>query len=77
MTPMLMKAGLCLWLLVGGVFSSDEEKLHSCDIFLAPSSFHGGWGVYAARDFADKELVELAPLYVPLENIAKPGKSCD
>jgi len=42
----------------------------SCDIFLAPSKLNGGgWGVYAARDFEESEVVELAPLYLPMDHM--------
>ena len=38
----------------------------TCDIFLAPSSLPGaGWGVFAARDFAENEVVEVAPMFLP------------
>ena len=44
---------------------------NNCDIFLAPSKLNGGgWGVYAARDFEESEVVELAPLYLPIDHMA-------
>jgi hypothetical protein len=38
------------------------ESWQSCDFFLAPSST--GWGVFAARDFGEGELVDAAPLVI-------------
>lgn len=46
--------------------SSHEEDL-SCDVFLAPSKIAGGgFGAYAARPFQQNEIVEVAPLFLPI-----------
>lgn len=43
-----------LWL---GLVTWDDP---ACDIFLAPSTLNGGgWGVFAARDFEEYEIIEL------------------
>ncbi len=59
-----------LYLIVGvagGWKQKNKKDLSSteCDVFLAPSSDFG-WGVYAARDFQESELVEIIPAYLPL-----------
>lgn len=39
-----------------------------CHIFLAPARWEGGgWAVFAGRDFVANEIVEMAPLFLPLE----------
>lgn len=43
------------------------ESWQDCSIFLAPSS-SGGYGVFAARDFAEGEIVELAPFFLADEH---------
>jgi hypothetical protein len=69
---------LLLWLLVSLFYfvqvraqaqTTQEEAWQSCNIFLAPSSRGGGgmgWGVFAARSFAEGEIVEIAPLFFPV-----------
>ena len=42
----------------------EEEKWQQCSTFLAPSTL--GWGVFAARPFAPNEIVEIAPLVLPM-----------
>jgi hypothetical protein len=50
------------------VFSDEREYSdRPCDIYLAPSKI-GGWGVYAARDFEEGEIVEVAPRYVTMKS---------
>jgi len=39
----------------------------NCDIYLAPAGNGIGWGVYAARDFAHYEVVEIAPRFIPMQ----------
>lgn len=46
----------------GGGTEKTLELWQNCDLFLAPSST--GWGVFAARDFAEGELVDAAPLVI-------------
>jgi hypothetical protein len=46
--------------------SQQEASWQDCDIFLAPSSSMG-WGVFAARDFKTGEIVEVAPLFLPMD----------
>jgi len=37
-----------------------------CDYFMAPSANNMGWGVYAGRDFAETEVVNLPHLFLPM-----------
>lgn len=75
MVPLIPTLASRLWIAVGflGMLchaglplstSDEEQSWQGCDIFLAPSTT--GWGVYAARSFRDGEMVELAPLFVPM-----------
>lgn len=50
------------------IFEDTEEPL-PCDIFMAPSKV-GGFGVFAARDFVLDEVVEMAPLFLPMDKSA-------
>lgn len=50
-----------------------DEVWQSCDAFMAPTNTTTGWGVFAARDFEVKELVDIPPLYIPFEK--KPGET--
>lgn len=51
--------------------ASNNNDFSTCDVFLAPSKLNGGgWGVYAARDFEESEVVEHAPLYLRFEEMA-------
>jgi hypothetical protein len=53
---------------VNSVFSDERaDNYPPCDIYLAPSKI-GGWGVFAARDFEQYEVIEIAPRYLPLKN---------
>lgn len=53
-------------LATGGVAAiNTDEETSTCDTFLAPSKL-SGWGVFAARDFAANEIVEIAPMSIPL-----------
>lgn len=61
---------LLLALCLRGVLAnvSEEENVpldqwQECDIFMAPSTT--GWGVFAARDFAEGEHVDTSSLSVP------------
>lgn len=58
-----------LAVVVVGEQHQDGEQLlkpwQTCDTFLAPTDM--GWGVFAARSFRRTEVVEVAPLFVPLE----------
>ena len=40
----------------------EDEQWQNCDYFMAQTSM--GWGVFAARNFASGEIVDVAPLYV-------------
>jgi FMN phosphatase YigB (HAD superfamily) len=52
---------------VNPVFGNERvDTDQPCDIYLAPSKV-GGWGVFAARDFYEGEVVEIAPRYVPMK----------
>lgn len=44
--------------------SQSLQPWQECSIFMAPSS-SGGFGVFAARDFLENEIVELAPFFLP------------
>jgi hypothetical protein len=65
----LFRSGLLLSyiLLVQGEVevSSALESWQECEVFLAPTTM--GWGVYAARDFDEGDVVEVAPLFVLLD----------
>jgi hypothetical protein len=52
---------------IGVAAINSDEEVSACDTFLAPSKL-SGWGVFAARDFAANELVEIAPISIPLPN---------
>lgn len=44
------------------------EDWQKCRIFAAPSKIPGGgWGVFAAKDFEQHEMVEVAPMFVPID----------
>jgi hypothetical protein len=43
----------------------EQEPWQGCDVFLAPSTI--GWGVFAARAFDPGEIVDVAPLFLPVE----------
>lgn len=46
----------------------NDSSWQSCEIFFAPSLLEkGGWGVFAARDFEEDEIVEISPRYVALQ----------
>lgn len=67
--PFLLLATVLLFLLFactnsreGGGPNKTLESWQSCDVFLAPSST--GWGVFAARDYEEGELVDAAPLVI-------------
>jgi hypothetical protein len=50
---------------IGTLVSSQEQDL--CDVFMAPSKIAGGgYGAYAARSFQPNEIVEMAPLFLPM-----------
>lgn len=49
------------------VYSALRDGHSNCNVYLAPSPSIGGWGVYAARDFEEDEVVDLAPRYIPLK----------
>jgi hypothetical protein len=77
MAPLIPTLASRLWIAVGFLWilchaglarstSDEEQSWQGCDIFLAPSTT--GWGVYAARSFRDGEMVELAPLFVPMSS---------
>lgn len=42
-----------------------------CDVFMAPTNTSGGWGTYAARDFASTELLDMTPLYISMSNLSR------
>jgi hypothetical protein len=44
---------------------NNEAPWQACDTILAPSSM--GWGVYAAKSFKQGEIVDVAPLFVPIK----------
>jgi hypothetical protein len=47
------------------------DSWQDCDTFLAPSTIaNGGWGVFAGRDFAAMEIVDVAPLFLPADHQA-------
>jgi SET domain len=49
------------------VFSDQREANYpSCDVYLAPSPI-AGWGVFAARDFEQFEVIEIAPRYLAMK----------
>jgi hypothetical protein len=54
------------------ILISRGEQLDSwqtCETYLAPSSIaNGGWGVFAGRDFAAMEIVDVAPLFLPVDH---------
>lgn len=51
-----------------GVYKDDSTlPRRTADLYLAPSKI-GGWGVYAARDFAEAEIVEIIPRFMVLRN---------
>lgn len=64
--------------LFGCLAAAEElERWQQCDVFLArhnnnssSSLTSGSWGVFAARKFAKNEIVELSPLFVPLDSQA-------
>ena len=62
-----------LLLLVRFVVAVDSEAVtwQSCDAFMSPDVENPsrGWAVYAARKFRRGEIVELAPLFVPVPNM--------
>jgi hypothetical protein len=61
MTTVLGRA--LLWL--GSVTWDDP----ACDIFLAHSTLTGGgWGVFTARNFEEHEIIEWAPLFLPMQH---------
>jgi hypothetical protein len=43
------------------------ETWQECEVFLAPTTM--GWGVYAARDFEEGDVVQITPLFVLLEKL--------
>ena len=43
----------------------EQQPWQACDVFLAPSTI--GWGVFAARAFDPGEIVDVAPLFLPVE----------
>jgi SET domain len=52
---------------VNSVFSDERAGNYPpCDIYLAPSKI-GGWGVFAARDFEQYEVIEIAPRFLALK----------
>ncbi len=46
----------------------DLEPWQQCDVFIAPTNTSAGWGAFAARDFEQRELLDMTPLYVPLSS---------
>jgi hypothetical protein len=66
MTQLLRSALLllsCLILVQREAEASDAlESWQECESFLAPTTM--GWGVYAARDYEEGDLVHVAPLFV-------------
>lgn len=44
----------------------DLEPWQKCDVFIAPTNTSAGWGAFAARDFGQRELVDMTPLYIPI-----------
>jgi len=42
-----------------------QTRANNCDIYLAPSPPRG-WGVFAARDFEEHEIIEIAPRFLPI-----------
>jgi hypothetical protein len=63
---------VCFFSLVSSVLSSSADddnegsSWQGCETFLAPSKM--GWGVYAAKSFRKGEIVDLAPLFVPMKD---------
>jgi hypothetical protein len=49
--------------------SSSPPSWQNCNVFLAPSlvSKDFGWGVFAGRSFAPREIIEVSPLVLPFE----------
>jgi SET domain len=49
--------------------SSSSSSWQNCNVFLAPSLVNKdfGWGVFAGRSFAPREIIEVAPLVLPFE----------
>jgi hypothetical protein len=64
----LLKILLLVWasaIVVGG--ENDGDSWRKCETFMAPSSLPtGGWGVFAARDFDVWEIIDIAPLFIPM-----------
>ncbi len=45
----------------------NQKRWQNCDVFMAPTNTSAGWGVFAARDFNQQELLDIPALYVPFE----------
>lgn len=71
----LLFASLCLLISIFATIASAEQKSEDslqpwqeCETFLAPSPWQGGgWGVFAARPFQRGDIVEIAPLFIPID----------
>lgn len=49
--------------------TTNAQQEASCDIFMAPSKLPGGgFGVFAGRNFEQHEIVEMAPLFLPMDS---------
>lgn len=60
---------LILLLCIGTTLASTlEQDDIACNVFMAPSKISGGgFGVFAARSFEKNEIVEFAPLFLPMD----------
>jgi hypothetical protein len=52
---------------------NNEGPWQACETILAPSSM--GWGVYAAKSFKQGEILDVAPLFVPIKGGSKEIKN--
>lgn len=66
--PSLLKILLLVRTFVIVISAEDDvDSWRNCETFMAPSSLPtGGWGVFAARDFDEWEIVDIAPLFIPM-----------
>lgn len=67
-----IKMFLLLLVIVASAFADDFigdtlEPWQACDVFMAPTNTTAGWGVFAARDFEKRELLDITPVYIPFK----------